>query len=261
MKNLNLLFVLLLLLTISCKDKEDIESGVAVEFFPRECNYVWTDYVKQIEVNPNGQTGYILEDIYDNKCKIENFRLLIFTSNIDTLLEGRYSAITGPCAFHQHIDEEYQDLDNHNITLEKQLEDDFRRTLKSSSSNSLDGINLLPWEYRTTGISELTITCNKTIFKQDPGVSLNSFFHITSLEPHQIISNDTKELIFGCSDNLNKMSIEEWLDMKPMAQPSMGLLMNYIPDELPGDFIFTVKLTTNTGLEIESSGREIQLLP
>lgn len=261
MKNRYLLFSIIVLLNISCQDKIEPQESFFMKFYPRKANYVWVDYSRLVDISYNDQTGFTEEDIYDDKCKIGDFRLKIFTSNIDTLQEYGFSAISGPYYAHQQLDEVYQDLDEHNVALEKQLEDDLRSTLKSTLESKKENDDLLPWEYRTTGISELIITCNKPIFNKESGASLNSFFHIVSLDPHQIISNDTKELIFGSSDILNKMSIEEWLDMNPMAQPSLGLSMNYVPNELPGDFSFTVRITTIDGVEIENSGREIQLLP
>ncbi len=248
---------------MACKEKVDSPPDVFLTFYPRKCNFGWLYYIKRVRVEPNGQIGYILENIENDECKVEDLLFTIYTSNIDTLPvsnEGESWALSVPYRFHQFLEEEIQQLDKHNLSLEKQLEDDYVRSL-TPTSGSYDYTDITPWEYRTNGIEELTITCNKTIFGQAPGTALNSYFHISSLSPQQIVSSQTVELLFGCSDNLNKMSIAEWLEMKPMAQPSTRLMMNSVPSELPNDFVFTVNLKTTAGKEIEFSGREIRLLP
>lgn len=252
-----------LLIAMACKKKTDEPPSVFLEFYPRKCNFGWLYYIKRVRVEPNDQVGYILENIENDECRVEDLLFTIYTSSIDTLPdpnEGGSWGLSGPYIFHQFLEEGIQQLDKHNLSLEKQLEDDYVRSL-TPTSGSYDYTDITPWEYRTNGIEELTITCNKSIFNQAPGTVLNSYFHISSLSPQQIVSSQTVELLFGCSDNLNKMSITEWLEMKPMAQPSMRLMMNSVPSGLPNDFVFTVKLKTSAGKEIEFSGREIRLLP
>jgi hypothetical protein len=254
-----LLLSCVILFTVSCKEKVEPQPGVVLKFYPRQCNYTWLKFLKQTSVAPNGQAGYVLEEISGNECKVGDLRLSLFTSNINNLPDdGYYSAISGPYAYQRQLAPNLQQLDEPDLLLEKQLSDDFLRSLKSASAVKDD---LLAMEYRTTGISEIAITCNQPLFGQVAGTLLNSSFHIADINPHQIISHQSRTLIFGFSDKLNKMSIDEWIELKPMAQPSMHLMMNALPAELPVTCRFIVAIKTVEGKVIEATSPEITLLP
>lgn len=263
-----LISLIVLAFSVSCHDQKlGIEESVVLKFFPRKSKFAWADFIQKKKVFPNGHEGYVLECINNNECKVENLQFIIYTSSIDTIepVDSSYnigcSGWGAPYSFQQILLEKDQDLDAHNIELEKQLEADYLNSINSTKSTKSINDNIEFWEYRTNGIADLTITCNKKFFGQSAGSILNPYFYIDNLKPHQIISSATEELIFGYRDDLNKMSIQEWLDMRPMAQPSMYFMLNEVPDELPGDFKFIFKMETATGVIIEDTTREIRILP
>jgi hypothetical protein len=266
MKTTNTLSILLILLLIACKKKETPDS-LNMVFFPRKCNYMWVITSENVKMtSPAGDYFELGKISPDQSVKAENLRLIIHTSNIDTLFVNFFDHVSlalTPYDFHQNESLKHLwDLDPRNPILEDQLKRDFqfKKNETKSSASDLEAIHIFNWEYRTTGIEEFKITANKKIFGQEPGSNLNDYFEIVALEPTQIISSERKELVYGYSDWNGRMSIAQWLDFKPMAQPTMILKLNTIPAEMPIDVEFAVLIKSNNKT-IVSTALQTLLIP
>ncbi len=266
MKITSTFFILLIVLLIACKKKE-IPDNLMMKFFPRKCNYMWVVTSENVKMtSPAGDYFELGKISPDQSVKADNFRLLIHTSNIDTLFDNYFDILSiefTPYDFHQEESlVNLWDLDPSNPVLEDQLKTDFqfKETETKSSARESEAIHIFNWEYRTTGIEQFKITANKKIFGQEPGNNLNDYFEIVALEPTQIISSERKELVYGYSDWNGRMSIAQWLDFKPMAQPTMILKLNTIPAELPLDVEFAVLINSNNKT-IVSTALQTLLIP
>lgn len=128
-----------------------------------------------------------------------------------------------------------------------------RQTLTRSTSlsnNSGPAGNVVPWQYRVTGVKDLIIRANTKLFQKPAGVSLNEHFTITNFDPRQIINSQTKKLVWGYKDRVPVTSISQWLAFKPMAQPFMNIKLNGQPPEVPAKVQFVISLQTEDDLII-----------
>ncbi len=255
-------FLLIIALISSCTTSSEGGGNIlGLDFYPRQCNVVYTEFSLKYTDIIDGQTYYSRGEASASANPIEDLYLVVSTSSIDSLpKDTEWYYRCRPYEFHEILPITEQELDEHNTALENHMEEDYQNYLsKSTKSASATADYIQSWEYRTTGVTSLNITSNQTLFGQAPGNSLNEYFHLAVISENQIISYETNELIFGCSDNLNGMSISEWLSLKPMAQPTLFLQANEVPTELPVTAQFTVQLTTTTGLELTSTTKAIPL--
>jgi hypothetical protein len=270
MSNMNIkitdkyLTIFLVFFLVGCGDNTDNTQDVLFSFYPRKCKFISSEYARLVGSEYDGNTYYDKEEIINDTCCSDSLLLIVSTSNLDSLPdECNWYVRSMPYRFHEDFDINIQDLDGHNTALEQQMKEDYLKPASSSSgrkSTSSYYTNLVNLEYRTTGVTAFSITCNKTLFGKVPGTSLNGYFYIYGLDPHQIVSYETKELIFGCNDDLDQMGLAEWLDMKPMAQPTMYLRLNSTPPEVPDTVNFTIHVTTTAGLKLELVTQDIVLV-
>ncbi|WP_303170378.1 hypothetical protein [Porphyromonas sp.] len=134
--------------------------------------------------------------------------------------------------------------------LEMQLDNDYRGSLESLRGDQMEELvmfNLTPWEYRVTGVKDFKIVALSTLFGQPKETSLNRFFSIYQFEPQQVISYQTKELIWGYASESKLESIDQWLSLKPMAPPLIRFRLNSKPQEIPEKVSFVTILETTDG--------------
>jgi len=255
------LFCLIILTLTSCnKDNNDDQQSYSFVFYPRQCKVLATGLVRLTPGEYDGTTYYDKEDLQnDETCEADYLCLLLSTSNIDTLPEGAdYNTYPLFYEYQESLSIEEQQLDESNSSLEQQLEDDYKNRVKSTTASNEVAVDFKNWEYRTTGIKSFNFTCNKTLFNQSPGTSLNDYIYLYEIERSQIISYETNSLVFGYSDHLNKMSVNEWLSLKPMAQPTIYFRFKSIPEELSQgninslQFTFAIETTSDLSLEIST---------
>ncbi len=252
------IYILFFIFLYSCTvDSEDNSQSYTIVFYPRQCKTLATGMTKLIPEEYEGVTYYEEEDLDSNDtCTAEYLGLILSTSNLDTLPEGAdYNTYADFYEFHEKLSTEDQQLDDSYSFLEEQMEDDYRNRVKSTTkSASLDAADIKSWEYRTTGISSFSLTCNKTLFNQSAGTSLNDYIYLYEIERSQIISYETQSLVFGYSDDLDEMSVSEWLSLKPMAQPTIYFRFKSIPEELTKGVLdsleFTFNVETTEGLSL-----------
>jgi hypothetical protein len=155
-------------------------------------------------------------------------------------------------------------LDNPVATIEQQIELDYKKSQeeskKSGSSSAKAYTNLVEIEYRTTEIKEMVITTlNTPLFGKQAGESLNDFFDIARFDPPVIISAQSKTLIYGYSSSNYPVSIEEWLDLSPLAQANILLVPNSEIQGLPLDVQFVVQMKTAEGIVLSDTTRTITI--
>lgn len=145
-------------------------------------------------------------------------------------------------------------------SLEAQLLNDYRNASRRSSDGVSDRINsgmhqmnVIPWEYRVTGVKDFKIVALSPLFGLPAETSLNRFFSFYELKPKQIISSQSKTLLWGYSDQEQVTSIGQWLSMRPTAQPVMMLRLNTMPQEVPVKTRLVTILTTTDGKELRDT--------
>lgn len=255
-----------ILALLSCSEESNSEEdSYTFVFYPRECKTLATGLSELIPEEYDGVEYFEEEELDSNDtCSVEYLALILSTSNLDTLPDGAdYNTYPMFYEFHQSLSAEDQQLDDNNTSLEQQIEDDYRNRIKSTSESNLEGIYFKSWEYRTTGISSFDFTCNKTLFSQPAGSSLNDFIYLHEIDMSQIISYETENLVFGYSDELDEMSISEWLTLKPMAQPTIYFRFKSVPEELNDEVIdsveFSFKVETTDDLSLSITTQPIAL--
>lgn len=268
-KLIHLIYLLLLFMFISCGKENGNTDNYFFVFYPRQSKTLGSGFSRLVSQEYEGTVYYEKESVaLEDTCSISDLVIVLSTSNLDTLPEGAdFNTYPLFYEFHESLDVGLQQLDDNNTVLEQQIEDDYRNRVTDKStekSANLVAYYNLKWEYRTTGVSSFVITCTKPLFKQAAGTSLNSYLYIYEIDKAQIISYETNELVFGYSDDLNEMSINEWLGLKPMAQPTMYFRFNAVPEELSGgtaDTVqFNISMKTRSGLNLSITTHRIALI-
>ncbi len=266
MKNLFLLFLSILTL-VSCKKKGNGPESSMIDFYPRECNYMWASWSKIKDASYNGVYLYDILNVNENELRAKDALITISTSNLDTLLLKIEKAASISCPYCQqeqiaNLDPKFdQKLAPHNVALEAQLQNDYNNPVSKLKSAKAEETNLIRLEYRVTGVKNLTITSTHTLFGKTPGTVITEYFTIKQLEPKQVISSKTSQLLIGYSDKDTLATIAEWLYMEPMAQPTIFLAFKTVPAELPAAINFIVTLETNNGKIIRDTTSTLAILP
>ena len=137
----------------------------------------------------------------------------------------------------------------HNSFIEEQLATSYRRKEAESTASSGDAINLVEIEYRTDGIRNLKISATCQLWGEAPGNVLNDYFFITKYVPEAIVSSKTDKLLFGFTEEKDMpKNINEWLELEPYTAPSIRVMFNEAPPELPCDVQFIVEMETDEGV-------------
>lgn len=145
------------------------------------------------------------------------------------------------------------------VFVEKQLAQSYRLDEEQSQSNK-DGLYMVRIEYRTNGIEGLTITSTSKLWGEEPGNNLNKYFYIDYYDPNAIVEFDSHQLIYSFTDR-DKMpkSIDEYISLKPLAPPSIRLMFNETPPELPCNVQFFVEMTTTDGYVLTDSTQIVHI--
>lgn len=247
---------------VSCKKNNNPNTEhFHFSFKPRTCEKIIIFPCKLTLVNGATEKGVVT--LGSQSVKATDYILALFSGDrmIDSI--RKYCNFTTPDKTldqPEHILYFDANLVAPNLTLENQLESDYRRYssngYKTSSSarsvyandNNIAFASIIPWPYRTTGVKNFTITALSTLFGKAPGSSLNSYFNIHDFNPRQIINYQTKQLAWGYNDVVKVQSIDQWLSLKPTAQPLMYLNPNTVPPEVPGIVKLVVTLELENGL-------------
>jgi len=261
--------LLAILGTSSCKEKGDEIGNYSFEFLPRECTQIITLPLRYTERPITiGDKHFITnsaEELNDGAVEAEQFILWVMTGE-DDLKELRAEF---PNIKNRNYEDSYENYYRwkgrklttpHMLALERQLDQDHRR--RSSSARSLSSgkafTNLIPWEYRVTGVKDFRIISLSPLFGLPAETSLNDYFSIYEFKPRQIISSRTKTLLWGYSDKGQITRIGQWLAMSPMAPPIVLFRLKSRPQELPIKTKFVTILETTAGTTLRDT-LEVQL--
>lgn len=259
-------FILLLttLLLISCKDNNGNDESYFLEFYPRKANHIWTTPGKIITTEYKGYIYYDYKTIYsDEQLKIKDFFLSVVTADkrTDSLLKTinqLFEFITF------YSDSKFISLGN--STLEKEIEMNYKKHSNSIKVKSIGNQNTnintskIDIEYRIDGVVNFNISSlDAPLFGKPIGTSLNQYFEIFKYDPDFIASYESKRLLYGYTDKVKPTAIDEWLSLSPMAQPTMFLRLNTIPENLPVTLRFKVDMETTDGITISDTTKVITL--
>jgi hypothetical protein len=146
-----------------------------------------------------------------------------------------------------------------NEYIEKQLAQSYR-SKENEKSSSAEGVNLVNIEYRTNGVKDIKITSVYKLWGENPGNVLNDYFFIKKYMPEAIVSSTSEKLLYGFTEEESMpRSINECLDLQPLAQPCIRLMFNNPPDERPCNVQFVVELETDEGITLTDTTRVIYI--
>ena len=265
MKLFGALALLFMLGISACNSKAnppepDRMEGLIFRYFPRECTRILTLPMETRRQVAPGSSYYGDVVVGEEGVEARKFLYWLMTGagDLDSL-ELHYSELRGRLYEEiYHRDHFRAELAPNIPPLESQLFDDYRlagvksRRMQSSSS-MIPEANLKPWEYRVTGVKDFKIMALTPLFGLPAETSLNHFFTFHEFKPKQIISHESKRLVWGYRSEDRVTSIDQWLSMRPMAQPVMMLRLNAVPQEVPVKTRFVTVLTTTEGKELRDT--------
>ena len=238
----------------------DRMEGLIFRYFPRECTRILTLPMETRRQVAPGSSYYGDVVVGEEGVEARKFLYWLMTGagDLDSL-ELHYSELRGRLYEEIYHRDHFRAELAPNITpLESQLFDDYRlagvksRRMQSSSSIIAEA-NLEPWEYRVTGVKDFKIMALTPLFGLPAETSLNRYFTIHELAPKQIVSSQSKRLAWGYRSKDQVTSIDQWLAMRPTAQPVMMLRLNTMPQEVPVKTRFVAILTTEEGKEVRDT--------
>lgn len=256
--------MLIALLFVSCKDESGNEENYFFEFYPRKANHVWATPCKIITTEYKGDLYFDYKTINsDEQLKIKDFFLSVVTADkrTDSLIK-KVNPLFEFITFYS--DSKFISLGD--ATLEKEIEMNFKKRSNSVQIKSIgdqssnEYTSKIDIEYRIDGVVNFKISSlDAPLFGKPIGTSLNQYFEIFKYDPDFISSYENKRLLYGYTDKLKPTSIDEWLSLKPLAQPTMFLRLNAMPENLPVTVRFKVDMETTDGIIISDTTKVITL--
>ena len=266
MKLLRLFAFALVLCTYSCDKKAErpliAGDGVGFYYFPRACTKIMTlPMALKGEISSTG--GEIKHEVLVGEEGVEAkdflYWLMTGADDLDSL-KVHYPGRKGRDYVNLYRSSIYKQVAPSILPLETQLVKDYNKAASATDAQVSDRVNsgmqakaLLAWEYRVTGVKDFKIIALTPLFGLPAETSLNRFFTFYSFTPKQIISSQSKTLLWGYSDQEQVTSIDQWLSMHPMAQPAMMLRLNTMPQERPVTTRLVAILTTREGKELRDT--------
>jgi len=152
---------------------------------------------------------------------------------------------------------------NHIYSLEEDIKLDYEAHY---FANSLPDVNgevssyILKISYRTDGIIKFKIsTIDKPLFGKAVGESLNEFFKVEFPYRTFIASYKTKSLLYGLMNDDYPTTIDDWLRLNPLAQPTMYFPFKIYPDDIPVTTRFRIEMETDNGTQLCDTSRMITI--
>lgn len=100
-------------------------------------------------------------------------------------------------------------------------------------------------QYRLEGVTALNIVADKEYNGLAAGEELGDFFHIVRYAPPLVFNHET--YVLNLCQGLCNDEIADWLAMKPLAQPSMTLMLKEEAHCAASDIAFTITMTLTDG--------------
>jgi hypothetical protein len=268
--------------------------NVSIYFFSRSVQYIWCDYslrLPAIEDEKGNMTYYAPQNFSGNEALWNQIVLGLYTSNVklDTIdIAGvikenhplREEFIAGwpvmltekmthyePIRFFQESLIKNRMTDEPDIAMEGKIKNSYERHMNSLASSPPSGLGSPPpiaQDYRLTELKKLTITSNSTLFGIQAGLPLNPYFKIFDLDPACIFSGNKQlaaDHIQTQKEINNDLSIEKWLNYRPLSATYFYFMLTSIPGEIPlNDVTFTLTMETADGEILECSSKPIKLI-
>jgi len=257
-----------LLILSSCDEKEVLPppSGIGYNYRARQCKYAWA---------LNGDSQILLPK--EKKVSIDKYELYFTTLNIslDSIKESDLydhqklsdfynynrwiksgasdSIMCPPFVVVAALKNKYEE--NHDIIIEKKLNDYYRRLSKTR-------MIFVDIDYRTTPIKNLNITASQDINGIKAGNSLNSLFVVDGYEDrHDFIITANKDLITD-KEKIRGISIDQYLYYRPMAPASLFLkFRENVNVTAPVETTFSIEITTEEDNVIKCNTPLVTLMP
>lgn len=121
----------------------------------------------------------------------------------------------------------------------------------SRSSNHYAYDVVIVVTYCVDGVSDFRITSNKELFDIPSGQSLNQYFSIKEFYPKFVFSYTDYSIVLD-SSNPN-LPISDWLQVSPLAQSSMSVVLKETLEEPIDDLTFTISMTLTNGEELTAT--------
>ncbi len=262
--NHKLLLLLTIILLMSCKDNNGDEENYFLVFRPRKANHVWATPCKIITTEYKGDLYYDYKTLSINdNLKAKDFFLSVVTADkrTDSLIKS-INPLFEYITFYSDSKFISQDI----ATLEKEIEMNYKRRsnslkIKSYNNQATESYDAsISIEYRIDGVVNFNISSlDAPLFGEPIGTSLNQYFEIFKYEPDFIASYDSKKLLYGYTDKDKPTTIDEWLSLSPLAQPTMFLRLNATPDNLPITLRLKVDMETTDGIIISDTTKVVTL--
>lgn len=262
--NYKTLLLLTTILIVSCKDNNGNEENYFLEFYPRKANHVWVTPCKEITTEYKGDLYYDYKTITNNEqLTIQDFFISVVTA--DKRTDSLIKTVNPNFEFVTFFSDNQFIIQGFS-SLEKEIELSYKRrssSMKTKSCNNQDAASYdasINIEYRIDGVRNLTISSlDVPLFGKPTGTSLNQYFEIFKYDPDFIASYDSKRLVYGYTDKDKPTTIEEWLSLSPMAQPTMFLRLNATPENLPVTLRFKVDIETTDNKIISDTTKVVTL--
>jgi hypothetical protein len=254
-------FATLLLMCLPACNREQHAPTMPVSlvFYPRTCTCLWVAHgpqnLEKFYSKPDNDPSRWTDTINNTK-----FYISFMTGNKE-LTNIPYYGKNFP--FLTFYDGYEKPNGVHISSLEEEIQLDYEKYYFSQNNSTTNGelnSSLKNISYRTNGVTKLKISSiDKPLFGIGLNESLNDYFEVKFPYQSLIASYKTKSLIYGCMDEDKPTTIDEWLHLFPLAQPTMLFYLKAIPDGLPITTRFRIDLETDDGMQLSDTTRMITL--
>jgi len=250
-------FLLISIAFIACKKDNQATPDYFIDFRPRECTYLFVvPALAEYKTYENHNYYEYSNLIKNSTIKSDHLFFSVQTCNYD--LRSFIKANGGYMSYLFISTTDH--IGTHISSLEELIELDYSRIAINGDNGSVNA-NLEEMEYRTSGVKAFSIKAlDGELFGLPAGSSLNDYFKIIKYSPDFLASASSNTLLYGFSSTDKPASIDEWLNLKSLAQPSMYVKFKSNPPELPINTRFVVELTTDDGSLLTDTTQILQIV-
>lgn len=234
----------------SCKKEENpAPHGFSWDFVPRDCNYLTVE------------NRFVDSTLYHTLPKKELDELLdkgltlavVRRTSEQTIKAGTFCMMLGVSSFTLEMLRETHKgsydsdfISERDNLMEEAMEIEMKRRNKRTKNNSSTEplMYIKSIEYRKEELKSLRVTSTSTLFGTAPETDLTSHFEIYGDESNTFLFNNSKVLLGTLEEG---MTVGEYLDVRPIVNPSLYLHLKDVPPETPTDTKFIVEMEFSGG--------------
>lgn len=242
--------IMMIVMLGSCKKEENpAPHGLSWDYVPRDCKYLTVE------------NRLVDSTLYHTLPKKELDELLAKGLNLavvrhaseQTIKAGTFCMMLGVSSFtlemlrETHKDSYDSDfISERDNLMEEAMEIEMRKkNRKTKSTGSVEPMMAIKFiEYRKKELKSLKVTSTSTLFGTAPETDLTSHFEIYGDESNSFLFNYKKELLGTLEEG---MTVEEYLDVRPIVNPSLYLHLKDVPPETPMETKFIVEMEFSGG--------------